>query len=102
MPSWRLSDRMRVPNAGLKLLALILAALSFYAIRGVTSFEVRYDVPVEVSVEKGTAILEQDAEAVQVTFRGSPEDLRHVEQSQLRAVVKPKTRDFGGTMPNSA
>ena len=40
---------------------------------------IKLDIPVEVKVEQGTAILEQDPRSVLVTFRGSQEDLRDLE-----------------------
>lgn len=84
-------------NAGMKALALVLAALSFYAIRGITGFEIRYDVPLEVIVEEGVAVLEKETRIVEVTFRGSPEDLRRLEQKQIKALVKPKTVALSGS-----
>jgi len=74
----------------LKLAALVLAALSFYAIRGLTGLEINYDVPLQVEVGKGVAILERETQTVQVTFRGSPEDLRRLEQKRLKAVLRPR------------
>lgn len=86
-----------VNNWKIKLLALVLAALSFYAIRGKTSIEVRYDIPLEVEVEEGVAILEQEPRTVQVTFRGSRQDLRDLEPALMRAVVSPKETDASGS-----
>lgn len=83
-------------NIDLKILALLLATLSFYAIRGVNSLEISYDVPLEIEVEKGIAILEKDASLVNVMFRGSQEDMRNLEQRRLRAVVRPRAVDPTG------
>lgn len=84
-----------VRNLGLKLLAIALAALSFYAIRGAISFEVRYTIPVEVKVEKGIAILDQNPRQVDVTFRGSQENLGRLDQKYMRAVVRPRMTASG-------
>lgn len=84
-------------NSGLKLLAIVLAALSFYAIRGATSFEVHYEIPLEVEVEEGIAILDKNPRIVDVTFRGSQEDLRRLDQKQIKAVVHPKASDSAGS-----
>ena len=84
-------------NVGLKFLALVLATLTFYAIRGTTGYEVPYVIPLEVEVEKGIAILDQDPMSVEVTFRGSQEDLRRLDQKQLKAVVRPKASSPAGS-----
>jgi len=78
-----------VQNWGLKLMALILALLTFYAIRGVTNEELTYEVPVIVDVEEGIAILDLDPPSVKVTFRGSSEDLRVINANKLEARIKP-------------
>jgi hypothetical protein len=83
-------------NLWLKLLAVVLATVTFFAIQGAINFEVSYDVPVEVRVEKGIAILDQDTRQVLVTFRGSQEDLRLLDPKQIRAVVKPHATDPAG------
>lgn len=84
-------------NAGLKALAMVLAALTFYAIRDVTGFEIRFDVPLEVAVEPGVAILEKDTRSVEVTFRGSADDLRNLEQKQIKALIRPKAAALSGS-----
>jgi len=82
--------RVFTRNGRLKLAALVLAALSFYTIRGLTGLEINYDVPLQVEVGKGVAILERETQTVQVTFRGSPEDLRRLEQKRIKAVLRPR------------
>ena len=74
-------------NWKLKILAVALATLSYYVIRGKTSIEVRYDVPLEIRVDEGIAVLDQDPRTVQVTFRGSQEDLRKLDQTLLKAGI---------------
>ncbi|MFO7869882.1 MAG: CdaR family protein [Kiritimatiellia bacterium] len=83
-------------NWFLKTVALLLAVLSFYAIRGATRFEVRYDIPLEIQVGEGIAILDPP-KTVKVTFRGSKEDLRRIDQQQIKAVVRPRAVSPSGS-----
>ncbi|OGV61574.1 MAG: hypothetical protein A2498_11845 [Lentisphaerae bacterium RIFOXYC12_FULL_60_16] len=85
-----------VNNWRLKVLAFVLAAMSFYAIQNVTSLEESHEVPVLVEIEKGGAVLEQDPRVVDVTFRGSKEDLAEIEQSRLKVVVRLKSTPSTG------
>ena len=87
-----------VNNWSLKALAVLLAVLSFYAIRNAISFEVPYNVPVEVKVEKGIAVLEQNPRTVDVIFRGAQENLRHLDQHLIRAVVSAKLEGASSTV----
>lgn len=82
-------------NWNIKLLAVLLATVSFYAIRGATNFEVPYDIPLKVEVADGIAILDQP-KTVCVTFRGSQEDLRRLSQKDIKAVIRPKATDPAG------
>jgi hypothetical protein len=94
------SDRLRrffSNNAGMKMLAVVLAALSFYAIRRETGLEFPYDVPLEVVVEPGIAVLEKEPSTLEVTFRGSPEDHQQLERKRIKAVIKPKTVSLSGS-----
>lgn len=97
MPSFHHIKRVLTQNGKLKLLALVLAIFTYYAIRGATSFEVTYDVPLEVQVEEGIAILNQDPRSVKVTFRGAQGDLSRLDQKQIRAVVKAKATNPAGS-----
>ena len=83
-------------NWQLKLLATGLAVLAFYGIRGATSFEVPYDIPLKVEVGQGIAILDQP-KTVRVLFRGSQDDLRRLSQKEIAAVVRPKATDPTGS-----
>lgn len=83
-------------NWHLKLVAVVLAFGAYHAIMGVTGYEVLYDLPVKVELDAernpDVAILDQDAKTVQVTFRGSQEDLRRLDQGELKIVIKPKAK----------
>jgi len=84
-------------NWGMKILALLLAALSFFGIRGKTGVEIPYDIPLEVKFgEKGIAILELETRTARVTFQGSQEDLRRIEQRDLKAVIRPEAQSIAG------
>ena len=83
-------------NRSMKLLAIVMAVLSYYAIHSETRFEVHYDIPLEVKVGKGIAILDQNPRTVDVIFRGSQEDLRRLDQKLIKAVVQPKANDPAG------
>lgn len=80
-------------NPGLKFLALILALLSFQAIRHTTSNEVTMNVAIEVRAEKGVAIMEQNPMTVDITFLGSKEDIEGLDSKEIKAVVRPKASD---------
>jgi YbbR domain-containing protein len=84
-------------NWPLKLLAIGLAIMTYYAIRGAISFEVPIDVPIEIRVEPGIAILDQDTRSVRATFQGSQDDLSRLDQQQLRAVIRPKVTNPSGS-----
>ena len=85
-----------VNNWGLKLLAIILAIVSFQAVRGVTSDTVRYDIPLTVEVGPGIAVDSQDPQSVKVMFRGSEEDLRRLEREKLAITITPKEINYEG------
>lgn len=89
-----------VRNWGLKLLSILVAAVSYYAIRGATGYEVEYSVPLQVEVEAGMAVLEQNVSSVTVRFRGSQDDLLKLHQEHIRAIVRPKVADPDG-LPKS-
>ncbi len=84
-------------NIGLKLIAFLLAILTYIAIHEATNFEIPYDIPVEIEKAEGVAILEQDPMTVQVTFRGSQVDLRQIKQSDIKAVIKCVSTQITGS-----
>jgi YbbR domain-containing protein len=75
-------------NKGAKLIALLLALITWYVIQPAISFESTIsDVPVRVQVDPGWAVLEQSVGSVDVHFRGSREGLRYLDQEQLEVVA---------------
>ena len=78
-------------NLSIKLLALALATISIYSIQRITNQTEEFEVPIKITPESGMAVLQQDARYAYVTCRGSLDDLRRLDQSQIRLVVRPRT-----------
>jgi len=88
---------MVTENWALKTLALVLALITYQSIKDAISFEFAVEVPVEVKVEQGIAILDQNPRAVEVTFQGSREDLGQLSHSQMKIVLTPKATNPAGS-----
>lgn len=85
-------------NRNLKLVALLLAALSWYAIREFTSFTtVVRQVHVEVLVGEGWAVFDRSVEAIDVVCRGSQSDIRYLTRDQLKVTVDLRGKSHPGT-----
>ncbi len=84
-------------NWMLKLVALFLALLSVLGIRRLTNHEEEFAVPIVVKVEAGAAILNQDARTAYITCRGADDDLRRVDERQLKAIVRPALGGYAGS-----
>jgi YbbR domain-containing protein len=83
-------------NKRLKVLSFFLATLTWYIIQDTISFEIEIpDVRLEIQVQDGMAILNQSASTVDVTFRGSQEDIQRLDPRRLQAVVE-LTRESSG------
>lgn len=75
-------------NKRLKGLSLFLAILTWYIIQDTISFELQIpDVKLQIQVQEGMAILDQSASTVDVTLRGSQEDIQLMDPRRLQAVV---------------
>ena len=80
-------------NAGLKLIALALAVCTWLFVKGITSDWRTIDgVPLEVRIKSGMTALKTSVSTVNVTVRGTREDVRQVSRQDLSAVVD-LTRD---------
>ncbi len=80
-------------NAGLKIIALALAACTWFFVKGITSdWRTIEAVPLEVRVRPGLTALQRSVSTVNVTVRGTREDVRQVSRQDLSAVVD-LTRD---------
>jgi YbbR domain-containing protein len=92
------SERLRKilqRNRGLKAAALVLAFVTWYAIRSVINFEtVVSDIPLTVQVNPGWAILDRSAQTVDILFRGSQEDIRYMNRDQIKVEVDIRGKPF--------
>lgn len=80
-------------NGPLKLLCLVLAYLTWQAVRENTSFEIVVaDIPVKVIAADGLAVLEQTAPEVSIRFRGARDDIRFVSRDQVAVTVDLSTQ----------
>ena len=78
-----------VNNKRLKALSFLLATLTWYIIQDAISFEIEIpDVRLDVQVPDGMAILNQSASTVDVTFRGSQDDIQRLDPRRVQAVVE--------------
>ena len=67
------------------LLAFLLAITIWYALRQITSHEILIeDIPIEIRVEEGLAVLQPSSETVDIYFQGSQDDLRLLDRKQLK------------------
>lgn len=78
-----------VPNdAGLKLVSLVLAMFTWFFVKGVTSdWRLIEGVPLEVKAKPGLTVLQTSAPTINITVRGTREDVRQVSRQDLSAVV---------------
>ena len=85
-------------NRSAKVIALILAIASWYGIRLAINFvKTVEDVPLTIRLDDGWAILDRSAQTVDITFRGSQEDVRNLNASQIKVVVDLKGKAQEGT-----
>lgn len=84
-------------NRLLKLLALALATASVYAIQRITNQQEEFEIPIAVQMEKGIAVLRQDARTAVITCRGSFDDLKRLDPAQLRLIATPRVSGVAGT-----
>jgi YbbR domain-containing protein len=75
-------------NAVLKVVSLVLAICAWFFVKGITSDWRTIDgVPLEVKAKSGLTVLQTSASTVNVTVRGTREDVRQVSRQDLSAVV---------------
>jgi len=81
-------------NRGLKVLAVLLAALSWYYIRDITSFQQEIeDIPLNIALPDGWALDEISASSVSIVFRGSQADIRSLTKDQIRVDISAALKD---------
>ncbi len=86
-------------NLGMKVIALLLAIVSWHAIRQTISFETTIsDIPIEIKVGSGWAVLDQSDSFAEVVFRGSQEDIRQIDNKQLKVALDLSADSVAGPM----
>ncbi|WP_372807594.1 YbbR-like domain-containing protein [Pontiella sp.] len=94
----RLSRFMIQLNADkwLLLLCIVLAFLAWQGIRKNLGYEVSVsNIAVDISVPEGWAVWEKSVNKVNIVFRGSREDIRYLNNEQLRVVIPVPTPKHG-------
>jgi YbbR domain-containing protein len=82
-------------NIRLKGAALLLAVLSWAIVSQITNNETGIsDVPVNIIIPQGWAIRDQDMLNVDVTFRGTREDLLQLDERTVEVVVDLRDEEF--------
>ncbi|HVM61799.1 MAG TPA: CdaR family protein [Verrucomicrobiae bacterium] len=75
-------------DARLKLVSLVLAACTWFFVKGITSdWRLIEGVPLEVKARTGLTVLQTSASTINVVVRGTREDVRQVSRQDLSAVV---------------
>lgn len=96
---WYSRIEASVRSKGSKLIALLLAVITWYAIQPAISFETTIrDLPVRILVDGGWAVLEQSATGVDVHFRGSREGIRYLRQEELEVVADARGMAYGDSL----
>lgn len=85
-------------NPGIKILALLAAVVCWLAIQETISFEVVLtDIPLEIRVADGWAVLHQSEHTVRATFKGSQDDIGQMDPKQIKAIVDLRTNSIAGS-----
>jgi hypothetical protein len=80
-------------NRGLKITAVVLAVVAWYAVREAISSEAMIkNVRLNVETDEGWAVLDQSVTDVDVLFRGSDNDLRYLNREQITVTVDMRGR----------
>ena len=83
----------------LLLLCLVLAFLAWQGIRSNIGFEVSVsNILVEVDAPEGWAVWDKSVQKVNILFRGSREDIRYLNNEQLRVVIPMPKPERGREM----
>jgi len=85
-------------NIRLKVLALVLAIASWYAIHETINYEIIIsNIPVEIKITDGWAVLRQSSDSARVTFRGSQENIRLIDNKQVKVLLDLRTNSVAGS-----
>lgn len=83
------------PDLRLKATALLLAVLSWGIVTRITNNETRIsNVPVLITNPEGWAIRDQDVQSVDLTFRGTREDLLRLDERTIQIEVDLRDEEF--------
>ena len=86
-------------NTGLKAIALVLAIFVWFFVKAVTSDSRTVEgVPVEVKAGPGMTVTYVSPKTVNVTVRGSTEDLRQASRYELFAVLDLQREEHAGRL----
>lgn len=86
-------------NRGTKIVSLVLAIIAWYAIQGTISYETLVtDIPVDVELEDGWAVLDRSADVVDVQFRGSQEDLAPLTADHIQIEIDTRGHSVEGRL----
>jgi YbbR domain-containing protein len=84
-------------NAGLKVAALVLATMTWFFVKGITSDRrVIQDVLLEIKVKPGLALLRSDPATVSVVVSGTRDDVRQVSRQDVSAILDLSRDDRTG------
>ncbi len=87
-------------NLKMKAFALVLAFVSWHAIRQTISFETTIsDVPIEIKVGAGWAVLDQSDSFAEIVMRGAQEDIRQIDSKQLKVALDLSADSVAGPVP---
>lgn len=87
-------------NVGLKVISLLLAALTWFFVKGITSDRRTIeDVPLEIKVRPGFLVLQSDAGMVNVVVSGTREDVRQISRQDVSAVLDLTHEERTGEWP---
>lgn len=82
-------------NIHLKAIALLLAILSWAIVSQITNNETGIsEVPISITIPQGWAIRDQDVRVVDLTFRGTREDLLQLDERTVEVVVDLRDEEF--------
>jgi YbbR domain-containing protein len=82
---------------GLKVVAVVIATFTWFFVKAVTSDSRTVEgVPLEVKVKPGMAVGQTSTRTVNVTVRGTTEDLRLASRNELFAVIDLTGEDAVG------
>jgi len=82
-------------NLQLKAIALLLAIVSWGIVTRITNNETLItDVPVQITIPEGWAIRDQDVQSVDLTFRGTREDLLRLDERTIQVEVDLRDEEF--------